>query len=142
MEGDAMKQNDRVMREIKQSLGYIKLDSGPIELDYDIIQLEENNYGVDVLQADSIVTRACEIDITDTLVPSDSGSILKDKIIHLTFIVVKYLERHRIPGEIVLYYETIQQGYDFQVVCKAYSGKLATRTIFPASKGGCDETRP
>jgi hypothetical protein len=102
--------------EVTSILGYLKIDDGPIQLDYDHIELKPQNYGIDVLFADPLVTRASIIYLDK---PGDQGS-LDFTVNELTFRVVRWIERHRISGELVFCYETIQQGWDMQIVCKVY----------------------
>ena len=98
-----------------QSIGFLKLGSGPIELDYEKLELVQQNYGVDVLFAKPLVVR--ESVTLDGYVTIDS---LKEAAGMLTMLVANWLEHNRIPGEIVLHYEMVMLRYDVKVVCKAY----------------------
>jgi hypothetical protein len=102
--------------EVRVSLGFLKIDDGPIDLDYDHIELKPQNYGADPLSADLVVMRDSFIQLDK---PKESMS-LDFTIKELTFRVVRWIERYRVPGELVFHYETITQGWDMKVICKAY----------------------
>lgn len=112
--------------EVRTTVGFLKLPDGPIELDYENIELTANNYGADVLQQEPIVIRASN-DIQryrNYYRPPDEISdeeLFTHAIKHITNMVLHHLEHHRIPGEIVLHYESIRLRWDIKVICAAYN---------------------
>jgi hypothetical protein len=103
-------------REVRVSLGFLKIDDGPIQLDYDHLELKPQNYGADPLSANLIVMRQSIIELDK----AGKSMSLDFTINELTFRVAKWIERHRIPGELVFHYETVTQGWDMKVTCKVY----------------------
>lgn len=108
--------------EVRQPIGFLKLEDGPIQLDYDDLNTVRQNYGIDVLHDKPIVGRMSETIHHDGA--DDLAEQYKRQMGYLTLIVVRHLEYYRIPGEIVLYYELRRLHWDVKIACMAYRKRM------------------
>jgi hypothetical protein len=104
--------------EVRQPIGFLRLEDGPIQLDPNNLDLVPQNYGIDVLRDEPII--GCVSETMDGGEERDLAELYKYHMEYLTHIVVRHLEHHRIPGRIVLYYELRRLGWDVRIACMAY----------------------
>lgn len=105
--------------EVRSPIGFLMLPDGPIELDYQDLQLSQQAQGVDFLMYQPILIRQSET-IYFTKDEAANQRILKNQLAMVTVLVVHDLQYQRIPGEVMLYYETVTLHWDLRIVCKVY----------------------
>jgi len=103
--------------EIRQPMGFLHIGDGPILLDYTKHPLTQDSYGIDLHSEPVFVCSTESLDLTKGDVTEEK---LADQVGMLTHIVVERIEHYCIPGELILYYETVQLRWDFKIVCKVY----------------------